>query len=79
VGTRDAKLRAEVDALFVAAEVKISALGNPWDQVLAAPAGSPPRQKAEAAIAALKALSDGLRRAGNNLGVLVVVPTSSDR
>jgi putative iron-regulated protein len=71
----DAELAAEVDGLLVEATAKIAALGDPWDQVLASPEGSPERAAGEEAVAALQALADGLRRAGNALGVLVQIPS----
>jgi putative iron-regulated protein len=74
VGKRDSKLRTEIDALFANTESRIAALGAPWDQVLASPPGSPARKNAEAAVRALQALADGLRRAGLALGVLVHIP-----
>jgi putative iron-regulated protein len=77
VGRRDPKLRTEVDALFANTEARIAALDAPWDQVLAAPAGSPARKEAEAAVRALGALGDGLRRAGQELGLLVMIPGRS--
>jgi putative iron-regulated protein len=72
---RDARLKAEVDALFAKAEAAVAALDQPWDQVLASPPGSPPRQEAEAAIDSLRALGQGLKRAGQALGVLVQIPS----
>jgi putative iron-regulated protein len=39
----DAPLAAEVDGLVADAVAKIAALGDPWDQVLASPPGSPER------------------------------------
>lgn len=72
----DPETAASVDALLADAERKIAALGDPWDQVLASPDGSPARQAGEAAVAALQALSDGLTKAGSKLGVLVLVPAA---
>lgn len=74
VGRRDPKLRTEIDALFTNTESRIAALDAPWDQVLASPPGSPARKEAEAAVRALGALGDGLKRAGVALGVLVQIP-----
>ncbi|MBK8457792.1 MAG: iron-regulated protein [Phyllobacteriaceae bacterium] len=65
---------AKIDGLFAQAETRIAALGDPWDRVLAASPGSPERQAAEAAVAALQALGEGLRSAGAKLGVLVLIP-----
>jgi putative iron-regulated protein len=75
VKSRDAALADKVTGLLQDAEMKIGKLGDPWDKVLASPKGSPERKDAEAAGAALQALSDGLKEAGNKLGVLVLVPT----
>lgn len=78
VAKRDAKLRTEIDALFANTEARIAALDAPWDQVLASPPGSPARKEAEAAVKALQALGDGLKRAGIALGVLVQIPGRGD-
>jgi putative iron-regulated protein len=78
VGRRDPKLRTEIDALFANTEARIAALDAPWDQVLASPPGSPARKEAEAAIRALQALGDALKRAGVALGVLVQIPGRGD-
>lgn len=74
VAKRNPKLRTEIDALFANTEARVAALDAPWDQVLASPPGSPGRKEAEAAVKALGALADGLRRAGLELGVLVQIP-----
>lgn len=71
----DAKLAGEVSALVADATAKVAALGDPWDKVLASPAGSPERATAEAAVAALQALGQGLKEAGSKLGVLVQIPS----
>ena len=75
VAAQDPALAKRVDGLFADAEIKINALGDPWDQVLAAPKDSPARQDAEAAVTALQSLADGLKDVGNTLGVLVLIPT----
>ncbi len=72
----DAAEADKVDGLLAEAEARIAALGDPWDRVLAAAPGSPQRQDAEAAVSALQALGEGLRTAGNRLGVLVLIPES---
>jgi putative iron-regulated protein len=72
--TVDPALAAEVDALLADATAKVAALGDPWDQVLASPPDSAARQDAEAAVTALGALGNGLKRAGEQLGVLVQIP-----
>jgi putative iron-regulated protein len=74
VRSRDPSLADDVDRLFAEAETKIAALSDPWDKALAAPKGSPERQAGEGAYAALESLAQGLIKAGNNLGVLVLVP-----
>lgn len=71
----DTALAAEVDGLLADATTKVAALGNPWDKVLASPEGSPGRAAAEAAVAALTKLGDGLKRAGTKLGVVVQIPS----
>ena len=68
------ELTAEVDGLLANATVKVTALGDPWDRVLASPPDSAERAVAEKAVTALQALADGLKRAGNELGVLVQIP-----
>jgi putative iron-regulated protein len=78
VGKRDPKLRTEIDALMANTESRIAALDAPWDQVLASPPGSPARKEAEAAVRALQALGEGLKRAGVALGVLVQIPGRGD-
>jgi putative iron-regulated protein len=70
----DAGLAAEVDGLLAQAEADINALGDPWDQVLAAAPGSEVRVVAEKAVASLQALGEGFKRAGAKLGVLVLIP-----
>ncbi len=72
---QDAALADKIDALFADTEAKVKAVGDPWDQVLAAPKGSPERQAAEALVVSLQALADGLAEAGKTLGVLVLIPT----
>lgn len=73
--SQDAALAAKLDALFADAEAKVKAVGDPWDQVLATPKGSPGRLAAEALVVSLQALADGLAEAGKTLGVLVLIPT----
>jgi hypothetical protein len=43
--------------------------------VLASPKDSAERAAAEAAVAALQALGDGFKEVGNELGVIVLIPT----
>ena len=75
VAAQDPALAKRVDGLFADTETKINALGDPWDQVLAAPKDSTARKDAEAVVASLQALADGLKDVGNKLGVLVLIPT----
>jgi putative iron-regulated protein len=70
----DAELAASVAAGFERAEAALAAMDAPYERFLAAPAGSPERAAAEAAVRALTDLARDLRQAGNRLGVLVVVP-----
>ena len=77
VRSQDAKLAYKIDGLLADAEVKIAALGNVWDQVLAAPKDSPERKNAEAVVVALQALGSGFTEVGNQLGVLVLIPAGS--
>jgi putative iron-regulated protein len=69
----DAAQADRIDALMAEAKARIAALGDPWDQVLAAPPDSPPRQAAEAAVQALGDLATELKASGRTLGVLVQV------
>ncbi|HMQ93707.1 MAG TPA: imelysin family protein [Amaricoccus sp.] len=70
----DAGLAAEIDAAFARAETALLALDAPYARFLAPAAGSRERATAEQAVRALTDLGRELRRAGNRLGVLVVVP-----
>lgn len=76
VAAADASLAERIDALLAVARARVAALGDPWDQVLAAPEDSPERLAAEAAVTAFADLAAGLRDAGAALGVLVVIPAS---
>lgn len=76
VAARDASLAERIDARLAVAKARVAALGDPWDQVLAAPKDSPQRLAAEEAVIALLDLGAGLRDAGTALGVLVVIPAS---
>jgi hypothetical protein len=71
----DSGIASEIDALLADATEKVTALGDPWDRVLASPEGSPERAAAEEAVAALQALGEGLKHAGSALGVLVQIPS----
>ncbi|CAN5273890.1 imelysin family protein [soil metagenome] len=76
VARLDKALAAEVDGLFADASAKTAQLGDPWDKVLASKPGSQGRKDGEAAVEALGKLADGLKRAGNKLGVLVQIPSA---
>jgi putative iron-regulated protein len=71
----DPALAEKVRFLISDATSKIAILGDPWDRVLAAPADSLARARAEEAVTALGALGDGLKEAGTRLGVLVQIPS----
>jgi putative iron-regulated protein len=68
------ELAADVAAAFDRAEASLSALDAPYSRFLAPPPGSAERAAAENAVRALTDLGHQLRRAGNRLGVLVVIP-----
>ncbi len=72
----DPATATELDALLADTVAKIAKLGDPWDQVLAFPPGSPAREDAEAAVTALGKLAEGLKKAGAKLGVLVQIAAS---
>jgi putative iron-regulated protein len=74
VAAQDRALDAEIEALFSAARNALDDLPQPFDAMLATPAGSPERARAEAAVDALFKLAGGIKRGGNALGVLVVAP-----
>lgn len=70
----DPALAARTDALFTQALAAVVLMDQPFELILRAPAGSPPRQRAEAAVAAFQALGAQLALVGKRLGVLVIVP-----
>lgn len=70
----DPALAARTDALFTQALAAVALMDKPFDSILRAPPGSPPRQRAEAAVSALQALGAQLAKVGQRLGVLVIVP-----
>jgi putative iron-regulated protein len=76
VASRDKALAAKVSALIGEAGKKIAALGDPWDRVLATPAGSPERLAAEALVETLRDLGKALTESGRKLGVLVLIPSA---
>ncbi len=75
MASRQPALAKRVDTLFAETSAKVNLLGDPWDKVLATPKGSVERNNAEAVIVSLQALADSLKDVGNNLGVLVLIPT----
>jgi putative iron-regulated protein len=70
----DPALGARTDALFTQALAAVTLMDKPFDSILRAPPGSPPRQRAEAAVAAFQALGAQMAQVGRRLGVLVIVP-----
>lgn len=70
----DPALAARTDALFTQALATVALMDRPFESILRAPPGSPPRQRAEDAVRALQALGGQLARVGRRLGVLVIVP-----
>lgn len=70
----DPALAARTDALFTQALAAVALMDQPFELILRAPPGSPPRQRAEAAVAAFQALGAQLALVGKRLGVLVIVP-----
>lgn len=70
----DPALAARTDALFTQALAAVALMDQPFELILRAAPGSPPRQRAEAAIAAFQALGAQLALVGKRLGVLVIVP-----
>jgi putative iron-regulated protein len=74
VKSRKPEIAAQVDAALANAEAKSKALPNPWDAVFAKDTASPERKAADDFVMSLKALTEGLKLAGNALGVLVLLP-----
>jgi putative iron-regulated protein len=70
----DPYLARETDALFAIAQSAADNMDQPFETILRAPPGSPPRQRAEAAVTAFKNLGAGLVNVGRRIGVLVIVP-----
>ncbi len=70
----DPALAARTDELFTQALAAVTVMDVPFDSILRAPKGSPPRQRAEAAVAAFQALGAQMAKVGRRLGVLVIVP-----
>lgn len=70
----DPALATAIDAAFADTLTKIKALGDPWDQVLAASPDSAPRKQAEDAVEALGVLASELKKTGPVLGILVQIP-----
>jgi putative iron-regulated protein len=70
----DPATAARTDALFTQALAAVTLMDQPFDSILRAAPGSPPRQRAEAAVSAFQALAAQLAQVGRRLGVLVIVP-----
>ncbi|MGQ0699830.1 MAG: imelysin family protein [Panacagrimonas sp.] len=70
----DPSLATRTDDLFTQALAALALMDQPFEIILRAPPGSPPRQRAEAAVTALQALGAQLAAVGKRLGVLVIVP-----
>lgn len=74
VRAQNPALADRIDNLIADAALKILALAEPWDSVLATPLGSLERAAAEELVVALQVLAAGLTDVGTQLGVLVLVP-----
>ena len=74
IRTLDPAMAARTDDLFAQALAAVATMDQPFDSILRSPAGSPQRQRAEAAVSAFQALAAQLARVGQRLGVLVIVP-----
>ena len=72
VGEHEA-LGSKLDAALASTEAKIAALGDPWDQVLATPAGSPEKLAGEAVVKGLEDIGNTMVEVGNTLGVKVLI------
>lgn len=72
VGEHEA-LGSKLDAALASTEAKIAALGDPWDQVLATPAGSPEKLAGEEVVKGLEVIGNTMVEVGNTLGVKVLV------
>ena len=72
VGDHEA-LGAKLDAALANAEAKVAALGDPWDQVLATPAGSPEKLAGEEVVKGLENIGNTMVEVGNTLGVKVLI------
>lgn len=70
----DPALAQRTDRGFAKALAAVAAMDQPFDSILRAAPGSPPRQRAEAFVTALHELAAELARVGRRLGVLVIVP-----
>ncbi|GIL38218.1 imelysin family protein [Roseiterribacter gracilis] len=73
----DPALAARVTATLHRAENAVAAIEVPFDRTITAPVDSAMRQKAEAAITALRALGTTLREAGTRLGATVQVEATT--
>lgn len=74
VKATNAELAAKIEAGFARAAETLDAMDAPYARFLAPASGSPERATGEEAARALTDLARDLRQAGNQLGVLVVVP-----
>ena len=70
----DPAMAEQTDKLFAQALAAVATMDKPFESILRAPPGSPPRQRAEAAVDAFHALGSQLGAVGRRLGVLVIVP-----
>ena len=68
-----AALGAKLDAAIAKTETNIASLGDPWDQVLASPAGSPQKLAGEEVVKNLEEVGSVMMEVGNTLGVKVLV------
>ncbi len=68
-----AALGAKLDAAIAKTETNVAALGDPWDQVLATPAGSPEKLAGEEVVKNLEEVGNIMIEVGNTLGVKVLV------
>lgn len=66
-------LGAKLDAAIAKTEANVAALGDPWDQVLATPAGSPEKLAGEEVVKNLEEVGNIMIEVGNTLGVKVLV------
>lgn len=70
----DPPLAAATEAVLARAHQAAEAMDQPFEKILRAPPGSPPRARAETAVSAFTELGKQFARVGRRLGVLVIVP-----